>query len=83
MLGHGGPSGTELFAATSVMPHGRFKEIPRAELLEELRSKIANPEHVIRSDEPPSDAAAPSGVSILRKNGAAVRIDFDVRTVSS
>lgn len=45
--------GTNFWAAASVVPHGRFKEIPKAELLEELAEHNADHNRVLRSDKPP------------------------------
>jgi hypothetical protein len=73
----GGPA-TDIWAAASVTPHGRFKEIPELKLLKELENRITEPKRVVRSDKAPSVKAAPDGLSVLRKDRKAVRLDFEV-----
>lgn len=77
VLSPGGLPGS--FAATSVTRHGRFADIPRLELLQQLGDKIGSREHVIRSDKPPT--TAPDGVSVFHRAQEAVRIDFEVPAV--
>jgi len=68
--------GDDFWAATSVIPHGSFAEIPRDPLLEHLRDKLrkaGNDEtRVVRSDEPPDPA--PVGVKVVDHD----RIDFAI-----
>jgi beta-lactamase superfamily II metal-dependent hydrolase len=73
----GGPA-SEVWAAASVTPHGRFTEIPKLTLLKELIERIGEPKRVVRSDKPPSARSAPDGLSVLRKSGKAIRLDFEL-----
>ena len=76
---NGGPA-SDIWAATSVVPHGSYGDIPREPLLNELRAKIADPKRVVRSDEAPTKANAPKGLTVLRKGRKVVRVDFEVPT---
>ena len=73
----GGPTGG-IWAAASVVPHGSFDDIPRGPLLEQLREKIADPRRVVRSDDAPTKANAPQGLTVLRKGRKVIRVDFEV-----
>ncbi len=65
-----------IVAAASVTTHGRFTEIPKAELLRELEHKIGQ-HRVIRSDDPP--AVGSEGVSVMSgADRVPLRIDFEV-----
>jgi len=70
-----------VFAAASVVPHGRFKEIPKQELVHELEARLGDPDRLIRSDEAPADADTPEGVTVIRKDAKVIRIDFEVPVV--
>jgi beta-lactamase superfamily II metal-dependent hydrolase len=71
----GGPA-SEVWAAVSVTKHGSFTQIPKPELLTELTGRIGEANRVVRSDQPPSATAA--GLSVIRKNGKAIRFDFEI-----
>ena len=73
----GGPA-SDVWAAASVTHHGRFTEIPKHTLLEELTERIGEAKRVVRSDQPPSPASAPAGLSVIRKNRKVVRLDFEL-----
>lgn len=73
-------AGSGIWAATSVVPHGSFIEIPREPLLSNLSTKIADPKRVVRSDQAPTDAQAPKGLEVLRKGDKVIRVDFEVPT---
>ncbi len=48
-----GSLSSDFFAAASVTRHGSYKEIPKKELMDELRAKSSK-DRVVRSDAPPS-----------------------------
>lgn len=73
-------TGSGVWAATSVVPHGSFDDIPRTPLLANLATKIADPKRVVRSDQAPTKAQAPKGLKVLRKGQKVVRVDFEVPT---
>lgn len=73
----GGPA-SDVWAAASVTPHGRFKEIPKDSLINELTSRIAEPKRFVRSDRPPSSRSAPPGLSVFRRNRKPIRLDFEL-----
>ena len=64
-------------AAISVTPHGRFTSIPKQELVDHLITRLtvgdAKP-RMVRSDEPPSAAQVPEGVTVVD----GLRVDFEV-----
>lgn len=60
---------SHVVAAASVVSHGRFTEIPKHELMEELGHKIGA-ERVVRSDDPPVDASNSTGISVIAGDGS-------------
>lgn len=88
--------GNEPVAAVSVTEHGRFTEIPKAELIEHLEERIGE-ERVVRSDRPPAAEKAIAGLHVELVDGdtgpasdtdsveegatgPAIRIDFPIAT---
>lgn len=69
---------SEVMAAASVAPHRRFEEIPKDELMARLEDKIEDPQHLIRSDQPPLVGSIPDAVSVATRDGVATRIDFEI-----
>ncbi|MFC9917288.1 hypothetical protein [Agromyces binzhouensis] len=64
----------DVWAAISVTRHGRFTKIPKDELLDELSTRIANPDRLVRSDRPPSPAPPP--MSVIPGRSGVIRYDF-------
>ena len=73
----GGPA-SEVWAAASVTRHGRFTEIPKPTLLQELGKKVGDAKRVVRSDQAPSARSAPDSLRVIRKSGNVLRIDFEI-----
>jgi beta-lactamase superfamily II metal-dependent hydrolase len=74
-------SSSGVWAAASVTPHGRFDEIPKANLLTNLRARLQADGHVVRSDEPPAAARIPAGMRIVKRKQKPIRYDFTISTV--
>ncbi|WP_353815117.1 MBL fold metallo-hydrolase [Agromyces sp. SYSU T00266] len=68
----------DVWAAISVTRHGRFVKIPKAELVDELSARIADPTRLVRSDEPPAAPAPP--MTVVRDGADVIRYDFTLST---